>query len=56
MSNAVREAEQDAWTDKLAEIRKEFGYWNFTDNYSSKNNGQVASPRQVRDTIFDEYE
>ena len=40
MTNAKRTAEEIAWSVKLKEIREEYGYWDFEDEYSNKNEGK----------------
>jgi len=40
MTDAERKEEREAWKTKLQEIRDTYGYWNFEDDYPSKNKGK----------------
>ena len=40
LSDEARKAEQADWEKKLQDIRDTYGYWNFHDDYPTKNNGK----------------
>lgn len=40
MTDEERETEKKEWREHLKEIRERYGYWNFVDEYKSKNGGK----------------